>query len=27
MGGGKRDDSFESCKGLCGLCHRKEHGQ
>jgi hypothetical protein len=27
MGGGKRDDTFEACVGLCGACHRKEHGQ
>ena len=26
-GGGKRDDTFESCKGLCGLHHRMKHGQ
>ena len=27
MGGGKRDDTLEACTGLCGRCHRKEHGQ
>ena len=27
MGGSKRDDTFESCKGWCGKCHRIEHGQ
>ena len=27
MGGSKRDDTFEACTGLCGSCHRKEHGQ
>jgi len=27
MGGAKRDDTFESCEGLCGNCHRKEHNQ
>ena len=27
MGGGKRDDTFEECEGLCSKCHRKEHGQ
>src|SRR5580700_3435341 len=26
-GGGKRDDTFLSCKGLCGKCHRIKHGQ
>ncbi len=25
MGGSKRDDTFESCQGLCGKCHREEH--
>lgn len=27
MGGSKRDDTFESCEGICGKDHRKEHGQ
>lgn len=27
MGGSKRDDTFESCEGLCGKCHREEHNQ
>lgn len=27
LGGSKRDDTFESCRGLCGKCHRKEHNQ
>jgi hypothetical protein len=27
LGGGKRDDSLESCTGLCGKCHRSHHGQ
>lgn len=27
MGGGKRDDTLEAVIGLCGACHRKEHGQ
>lgn len=27
LGGGKRDDTVHSCEGLCGKCHRKEHGQ
>jgi len=27
MGGSKRDDTLEACEGLCGKCHRKEHGQ
>lgn len=27
MGGGKRDDTFEACKGKCGRCHRKKHNQ
>jgi len=26
-GGGKRDDTLEACTGLCGKCHREEHGQ
>lgn len=26
-GGGKRDDTFEACKGLCGSCHRNKHNQ
>jgi hypothetical protein len=27
MGGSRRDDTFAACVGLCGFCHRKEHGQ
>jgi hypothetical protein len=27
MGGSKRDDTVHSCEGLCGKCHREEHGQ
>jgi hypothetical protein len=27
MGGGKRDDSPDSCVGLCGSCHRSTHHQ
>lgn len=27
MGGSRRDDTFESCQGLCGRCHRDKHGQ
>ena len=27
MGGSKRDDTFEACKGRCGACHREEHNQ
>lgn len=27
MGGGKRDDTLQACKALCGDCHRKEHNQ
>jgi hypothetical protein len=25
MGGSKRDDTFEACKGLCGADHRRQH--
>lgn len=27
MGGGRRDDTPESCKGICGKCHRGIHHQ
>ena len=27
MGGSKRDDTSSSCRGMCGYCHRKKHGQ
>ena len=27
MGGSKRNDNLDSVEGLCGECHRKEHGQ
>lgn len=27
MGGSKRDDTFDACKGKCGRCHRRKHGQ
>jgi hypothetical protein len=27
MGGSKRDDTAKACVGLCGQCHRREHGQ
>jgi hypothetical protein len=25
MGGGRRDDTFASCVGLCRVCHEKRH--
>ena len=27
MGGSKRDDTFYTCKGKCGKCHRIKHHQ
>ena len=27
LGGSKRDDTFKSCVGKCGRCHRIKHGQ
>lgn len=27
IGGGKRDDTFAACRGLCGKCHRLKHNQ
>jgi hypothetical protein len=27
LGGSKRDDVAGKCIGLCGACHRREHGQ
>lgn len=27
LGGSKRDDTINSCLGLCGKCHRVSHGQ
>jgi hypothetical protein len=27
MGSSKRNDTAESCTGLCGSCHRKLHNQ
>ena len=26
-GGGKRSDTLEACRGLCGKCHRAKHNQ
>jgi hypothetical protein len=27
LGGGKRDDKVKTTEGLCGDCHRADHGQ
>lgn len=27
LGGGKRNDVLEAVEGLCGACHRRQHGQ
>src|ERR1039457_648509 len=26
-GGGRRDDTYEACSGVCGGCHRRKHNQ